>query len=435
MDDLTIVPGKIVSQTESREIGAVTFLLSNGVKVHYKYANKNIGDVQLFAESFGGSSLYEPKDIPSIDALNILVNASGLGTLNNIDLGKELTGKNAGSSVNIGGLNESVSGNAKVKDIETMFQLVYLSFVKPRFDAEIFSIIKSHMENALINKGNDIKGKMRDSLNATVYGKDNPRVPVLNEQYISNTSFDRIKTIYQERFSDVSNFEFYIAGDVSVAILRPLLEKYIAGINDVKRTESFKDNSVLWTSDKIDKNVFIKMETPQSNVTIQFENDLTYSQKNAILVNMLGDILTLRYTESLREKEGGTYGVKVSASLSRLPKSKALLSINFECDPNKDEHLIGIAYQEIDKIKKGVIVQDDITKIKMNYLKMREDSKDFNSYSMNLMYEFFQNKINMDDPANFTLIVKDINKKDIQDFGNLFLNSAKSYKVVFKPLL
>jgi zinc protease len=54
---------------------------------------------------------------------------------------------------------------------------------------------------------------------------------------------------------------------------------------------------------------------------------------------------------------------------------------------------------------------------------------------MDLMYDFFQNKINMDDPINYETIVKDFNEKDIQDFANLFLSSSKSYKVVFKPIL
>ncbi|MNR45335.1 hypothetical protein D3C85_1641720 [compost metagenome] len=97
--------------------------------------------------------------------------------------------------------------------------------------------------------------------------------------------------------------------------------------------------------------------------------------------------------------------------------------------------MIPITYQEIEKIKNGVFVKEDIEKTKTNFLKTREDSKDFNNYSMDLIYNFFQNKINMNDPATYVDIVKTITEKDIQDFANSFLSKAKSYEIVFKPLL
>ena len=435
LTDVTIASGKILSERLNKEINATTFTLSNGVKVHYKFANKNVGDVQLRAKSFGGSSLYESKDLPSVNMAASLAQASGLGSFSNIDLEKILMGKNADSSVGISGLAETVSGNAKAKDLETMMQLVHLRFAKPRFDLETFAIMKSNLQNVLENKYKDVNAKMRDSLNAAVYGKNNPKIRILDQQYINDLSFERMQSIYQERFCDVSNFEFYIVGDVAPEMLKPLLEKYIASIQGVKRKETFKDNTIIWTSSKIDKDVFIKMETPKSSVRIQFETDFPYNQKNSILAGMMGDILTLRYTESLREKEGGTYGAHVNFSIAERPKNTATLSINFDCDANKVEHLIPITYQEIEKIKNGVFVKEDIEKTKTNFLKTREDSKDFNNYSMDLIYNFFQNKINMNDPATYVDIVKTITEKHIQDFANSFLSKAKSYEIVFKPLL
>ncbi|WP_232424370.1 pitrilysin family protein [Flavobacterium sp. WG21] len=434
LTDVTIVPGKITAEKESKEIGATTYTLSNGVKVHYKFANKNVNDVQLYAESFGGASLYDLKDLPSTFALNGLTDASGVGAFSNINLEKILSGKVVGTGINVGALNETVSGNAKVKDLEAMLQLVHLRFVKPRFDKEIYDIKKLDLQNYLENKDKDINAKMTDSINAIVYGKNNPRVRILDQQFIDDLSFERIKAIYKERFCDVSNFEFFIVGDVAPEVLKPLLEKYIASIPGIKREETFKDKTPVWSSNKINKEVLIKMETPKSTVNIQFESDFKYTSKNAVLVDMLRDILTLRYTENLREKEGGTYGVQVSAAASRFPKNTVALSINFDSDPIKVNSLLPIVYDEINKIKKGVLLKEDLVKTKSNYLKSREDSKNFNSYSLSLLYNFFEYNINMDNPAAYVDIVNSITEKDIQEFANAFLNKAKSYEIVFKPL-
>ncbi|EJF99721.1 M16 family metallopeptidase [Flavobacterium sp. F52] len=434
LGNLKINSGKIVSEKKEASIDATTFVLSNGVKVHYKFADKNKKEVELKAESFGGTSLYEPQDLPSIGRTTTLAMMSGVGELSNVDLDKVLKGKIANSSVSISSLKETVSGSANVKDIETMMQLVHLRFVQPRFDNQMYALLKQRLQNSLKNRANDINAKMDDSLTAVVYGKNNPRVQPFNQKYIDDLSFDKMKAFYLDRFADVSNFEFYIVGDVSPEVLKPLLEKYIASINGIKRKEKFKTEIPKWTSNKIDHDVFIKMETAKSSVRIAFLKDYAYTQRNKILASFLGDILTLRYTESLREKEGGTYGAGVDSNIDKLPISKAKLEINFDCDADKVEHLLPIVYQEIDKIKKGEIASEDLEKTKTNYLKEKEDGKNFNRYSSYLLYSYFVDGINMNDPDNYENIVKSITAKDIQDFANSFLSKADSYEVVFKPL-
>ncbi|WP_281636499.1 M16 family metallopeptidase [Flavobacterium marginilacus] len=435
MGDVVLKAGKIVSEQKTASIDATTYVLSNGVKVHYRFADKNKKDVKLKAESFGGISLYDPKDMPSVSRATSLAMMSGLGSLSNTDLEKVLKGKIAGASVEIDNFTETVSGSANVKDIETMMQLVHLRFAKPRFDADMFALLKQRMQNSLKNKEKDIRSRMGDSLTLSIYGKNNPKIRLIDQKFVDDLSFDKMKSVYFDRFADVANFEFYIVGDVTPEVLKPLLEKYIASISGIKRSEKFKDNTVDWVSNKIDKDVFIKMETPKSSVRIKFLEDYTYSQKNRITASFLGDILTLRYTESLREKEGGTYGAQVSAGLGKLPKPNASLSVSFDCDANKVEQLLPIVYQEIEKIKKGNILSEDLEKTRTNYIKARADSKDFNAFSMDLIYNYFHNDYNMDDPKNYLDIVKSMSDKDIQDFANSFLKKAKSYEVVFKPLL
>jgi zinc protease len=435
MGNIILKSGKIVSEEKTPAIDAITYVLSNGVKVHYKFADKNKKEVKLKAESYGGISLYDPKDMASVSRTASLAMMSGLGSLSNTDLEKVLKGKIAATSVEIDNFTETVSGAANVKDIETMMQMVHLRFAEPKFDPDMFSLLQQRMQNSLKNKEKDIRSKMSDSLTLAVYGKNNSKIRLFDQKFVDDLSFDKMKAVYLERFADVSNFEFYIAGDVTPEVLKPLLEKYIAGISGIKRNEKFKDNTAGWIADKIDKDVFIKMETPKSSVRIKFLEDCAYSQKNRIIASFLGDILTLRYTESLREKEGGTYGTQVSAGLGKLPKSTVSLSVSFDCDADKAEQLLPIVYQEIEKIKKGNILSEDVEKTRTNYIKIRADSKDFNAYSMDLIYNYFHNHYSMDDPKNYIDIVKSIAAKDIQKFADTFLKKAKSYEVVFKPLL
>ena len=69
-----------------------------------------------------------------------VVASGGLGQFSAIDLRKMLTGKVASARPLIGELEEGLTGSASRKDLETMFQLIYLRFTQPRADPAIFGV-------------------------------------------------------------------------------------------------------------------------------------------------------------------------------------------------------------------------------------------------------------------------------------------------------
>ncbi|GAA3628429.1 M16 family metallopeptidase [Flavivirga jejuensis] len=430
---ITIKKGKIISEEENKALESTTFTLSNDIKVHYKYANKKANDVQLNGISKGGTSLLKDSDLPSADLLSNVIQYSGLGDYSDTDLPKVLAGKTADASVSISGLSESIKGSSVTKDTETMLQMVYLRFVKPRFDENGFNVIMQNVENYKIRRKENIGEKMKDSMTVALYGANNPKRRLFNDDFIKDISLDKIKTIYNDRFGNAADFEFFIVGDIQKDSLKPLLEKYIASIPTNKQKEVWKDNSTPWLSGKIDKDIYLKMEDPKSSVRILYKNDYKHSLKNALIARSIGDMLKLRFTETLREEEGGTYGARASAGLSKRPLQKASISVNFDCNPEKAETLITIVHQEIKKIAKGNIIQEDLDKTLTNYLKERKQQKNYNSYDMSLLVNYYRENYNMNASKNFEDIIKTITTKDIQGFVKKLLKGVKSYEIVFKP--
>ena len=175
------------------------------------------------------------------------------------------------------------------------------------------------------------------------------------------------------------------------------------------------------------------MEDPKSSVRISYKNEMEYSLKNSLIAKTLGDILQLRYTETLREDEGGTYGASARSGLSKRPKNEASISVTFDCNPEKVEKLIGIVHSEIQKIANGDIQQLDLDKTLTNYKKEREEQKNYNRYEMSLLTNFYREDYNMNTPKNFEKIVNNITVKDLQKFTKNLVTNAKTYEVVFKP--
>ncbi|WNH09843.1 hypothetical protein [Thalassobellus suaedae] len=95
--------------------------------------------------------------------------------------------------------------------------------------------------------------------------------------------------------------------------------------------------------------------------------------------------------------------------------------------------MVGIVNGELQNIANGTISDEDLSKIRTNFLKEYEQAKDKNSFDMQLLTKYFRFKENINDPKHFESIVKSMSKQDIQNIAKQVLNTGKSYEVVFKP--
>lgn len=430
---VTINSGKITETKVNSDIGATTYMLSNGINVHYKFVDKEKDKVALRGVSYGGTSLLKDEELPSASLVPAIIQFSGLGEFNATDLKKILAGNTANIRISIDDINENITGNSNKKDVETMMQMLHLHFVKPRFDEQAYQVLSNNIDNYLIRRSKDVNEQISDSLTVSIYGKNNPKKSIFNQEYADLINFDTMKSIYEDRFADASDFEFFIVGDVNSDQLEPLLEKYLASIPTNNTSEKFVDNSAQWLSSKIDKDVYLKMEDPKARVNIAYKKEMPYSLKNAIYTDALGDILQLRILETIRESEGGAYSPNAYARFFREPKSQAFAAFSFDCNPDLVENLVDIVHNEFKKIANGDILEDDLNKTRTNFLKEREQSKDKNAYDMQLLNNFFRYNYNMNDSKNFDDIVENMTKSDVQNIAKQLLDNGKSYEIIFKP--
>ena len=425
--------GSIVREEFDSVTGATIFTLSNGTKVYYKFANKNKNDVQLYATSYGGTAMLDDSELPSANMATNLVSASGLGDYSATDLRKVLAGKTARTLLILSPLEEAIAGSAVTKDVETLLQMVHLRFENPRFDEDAYKVLQGNITNFLTRRSKDMSAKMQDSVTVKLYGYNNPKKRLMNADMVKDVSFEGIKKVYNERFNNAADFDFFIVGDIQKDELKPLLEQYIASISSSNKKENWSKEKEEWISNTIDTDIFLPMEDPKATVRIGYKNDIEYNLKNDLIAKTLGDVLQLRYTETLREQEGGTYGASARANVTKRPVEEGIITVSFDCNPDKVETLIEIVHNEINKIAKGEIKQIDLDKTLTNYIKERKEEKDYNRYDMSWVSTYVKEGYDMNDPKNFEDIVNSITAKDIQEFTVKILENPKSFEIVFKP--
>ena len=69
------------------------------------------------------------------------MSASGISKFSASDLRKQLSGNTAQAGAGASNYEHMVTANASLKDVETMFQLLYLQFTAPRFSEDDFATL------------------------------------------------------------------------------------------------------------------------------------------------------------------------------------------------------------------------------------------------------------------------------------------------------
>lgn len=421
--------GKVVSTKELEKFDAVEWTLSNKAKVIFRHADFDKDNVAISASSDGGTSLYELDDLISAESITQFIGAYGVGDFNAIALGKVLAGKNVSLSPYLTGLTEGFSGTCSPKDFETMLQLLYLYFEHPRFDEDAHKALMSRNYAAIKNMDENPQKAMQDSV-TMIFNNYNPRIKLMNEEYLNSIDFNKMERIYRSRFSDASDFTFVIVGNISKEDAKPMVEKYIGALTDIERKEEWVDRTMKSPKENVCKKLKFPVVTPKGTVIINYSRDAKYSPYSRICQSIIADVLDLKYTQNIREKEGGTYGVSVRHSVSRLPQGKLGMSISFSCDPEKTDYLKPLVYKEIEGLMENGPSDEEFNKIITSLLKNNEQGRNRNSYWMDVIENYYYNGENSLDPDNYENIIKKLNKNDIRRAAKRFFKKSKVIDLV-----
>ncbi|MGS2764393.1 M16 family metallopeptidase [Sinomicrobium sp. M5D2P9] len=427
--DLKEIP--VVKTTEIPGIDARRYTLGNGAEVVIFPTAYDKDQIYLTAYSPGGSSLLSKDLLPSADVATYVASQSGLGNFNKIDLGKKLAGTDTSLGLSISELSESLSGNSTRSDIEVLFQKIYLSFEAPRFDQEAYEVAIELFTKNLEQKQKNKKSVLQDSMSLALTAH-HERTLVFNRGFLDQIDFEKLEKIYTDRFRGIDDFTFVFVGDIDEEQLLKLARKYIGNIKPGNRTEKYIDHNYVPSKGKTVVRVVEEMETPQATVNMVFKGNMDYDFKNSLKVGMVGELLQKSCHEVIREEEGGSYGVGVSAFLNDIPKAEYSMSVRFDCNPDMVDKLVKVVYDEVDKLSENVDAKK-FTEVKESLIKTRKEAVNNNGYWMRVLtsYVFYGREIRTLD--EYITTVHAIGEEDIKETAAIMRKNADIVEGVLVP--
>lgn len=417
-------PGSIISE-RTYKYGYTEFTLSNGLKVYVRPTNFEPDEVNLKLFSLGGKNIYPDSEMPNLTYLMAGATIGGVGQYNDLTLEKMLAGKTATVTPFIDNDTRGMAGTSNVKDTKTLLELVYLYFTQPRKDPQAFKNLMEQQQEFLTNAHVNPMLAYNDTLHKVAYATN--RMASMDKEQLKRVNYNRIMHIYKELFANAANFKLILTGNININKLRPLLCQYIATLpsNNTKETIGTYEPKLV---DGKKTYIFHKKQTtPTAITTIVIKGKMEYNNRNELLMDAIGQLLRIVYTEKVREDKGGTYSVQASGNLQHHPNDEALLRIAFQTDPQKYNDLIPIVYKELEKMATEGPSQQDLDKVKAYELKVYNQVLRMNNYWEYVLYTDLYNGIDVD--TDFRYIVENMTCDDIRTTLRNLLNQNNCIEV------
>ena len=417
--------GKIV-KTEEGPYGSTALTLSNGVRVVLKSTDFKADEIRMRAFSPGGTSVFGTKEAIQLKMLNSVASLGGLGNFSNVDLEKVLAGKKATIGATISGLSEGLNGSCSPKDLETLLQLVYLSFTAPRMDDAAFQSFKQRTKASLENQEADPMTALTDTLQKEMYG-NHPLAGRVKAEMIDQIDYNRIMEMYKDRFKEAGDFTFLFVGNINLEEAKPLIETYLGGLPTINRKENYQDVK-MDIRKGAHKNLFEKqMETPKATVLNIISGNCEYNLKNDLLMTMLSQTMSMVYLETVREKEGASYGVSAFGQLSRGVKDEAIFQIYFDTDPAKREKMEQIVMSELQKVAQEGPRPEHLAKVKEFLLKKHIENAKENGYWLGQLNNYYW--YNTDMNTDYEKLVNELSVEDVKKFTKALLDQGNIIEI------
>ncbi|MBV6644144.1 MAG: insulinase family protein [Cyclobacteriaceae bacterium] len=422
----TVTTNELIEPVDVSEI-----TLSNGVKIVLKSTDFKNDEILMTAFSYGGHSVCKDEDYISASNASGIINQSGISKFSAIDLNKMLAGKTVQVGPYIGELREGLNGSSSPEDFEIMLQLAHLYFTAPRKDETAFKSLiqrsKQYFQNLMANPQFYYNDKL-----SRIMTSDHPRGGGFpTPEQMDQIDFDKVHEIFADRFLDPQNFTFFFVGNIDQEIAVPLFEQYLGSLPTVERIEDMVDLGIR-PPKNIKKNIY-KGEDEKSFVTLSFRDEDDLSPDDAFLLNALGEVISNRLIELLREDESGVYSVNASAGATKYPYPNYRMTVRFPCGPENVDKLIQATLDELNNIKENGVSDEDVKKVAEAKQNDWEENLKNNDWWLRRLSNYYYTKTDLKSYYNFQKRVKDLNAEALRQTAQKYLDLDNFIQVVLYP--
>ena len=448
--DAPLVPnppkGGSVTRAQSDEVtGATIWELSNGIKVILKPTDFEDNTVLMHGFRWGGTSTVSDQDyVPAAQAASLAA-SSGLGSWTSTTLPKRLAGVQASASLEISELEIGLSGTSTLRDLDVMFELMWLRATASQIDEEVFNTALRSQREGLKRRDLDPSTEYYDTYQRLMWG-DHPRRQPPSQSEIDRADLKRSRELLKSLTADWSGSTFIFVGKLDLKTFKPKVARWIGGLpssvnlvdpspqvdGQVTEIPSFKDIGAQLTRGQHVKVIKRGLE-PKAQVILSINGDFKNNPTNRYELRSLNQLLSMRLREVLREREGGTYSVGAQGNVIERPIPEYSITVSFGCDPKRVDELVKLTWDEIKRLKSAPPTGDEVKKISAMQGRTHEVNVKRNDYWLGAL----GSNATRDEPSSALRLYWSLHEKltasQLHEAAKRYLKDTPSVQVTLLP--
>jgi zinc protease len=423
--------GRIVKVATDSKWGTTNWTLSNGIHVVLKKTGYKDDQVTMTAVSPGGIIQFPDSDVINASMINGVAGLGGLASFSRSELAKMLAGKSAVASASVSLTTQEISGRSSIKEMETLFQIVYLQLTAPRKDEEAYSIFIEQLRDKLRNTDKNPLSEFNDTIMHLMYG-ENPRVLKMRPEDVDKLNYDRIMEMYRTCFSNLGSLTFTFVGTIDENDIKPLVERYLASLPSGKplkykiEEDPFQINKGLYL-----RTIREEMQTPRASVFQLYSGVIKRNLKNNLILDLFRQVLGLMFNQNVREDAGGTYGINTNISCSRFPEGLTKIEIAYDTDPAKLDRIKPIVHACVKHVAKEGVPQEVLDMLAEYTLKEIESSRKTDEYWTSVLSTYYLYGEDID--TDVDSLLKSVTSEDLRIMANEILSQNNQIEVIMLP--
>jgi zinc protease len=381
--------GSIVKSVP-RAAGITEWTLSNGATVVIQPTTLKVDQILFRAVAPGGSSLANDTDFIPARVADDVIPAGGVGKFSAVALDRVLTGRAVAVRPFIGEITHGMGGGSAPKDLETLFQLIYLRFTEPRADQNAFAALRAQAVALLPNQNASPDAAFSQAVGAALSG-NHPRRQAETPDSVAQWNLEKSLAFYKARFANAANFTFIFVGSFTPDAVRPLVETYLASLPVSAARETWRDLGIAAPRGVVEQTVR-KGIAPKAEVSIVFSGPFHYDDGNKLALRTMVMLLQSRLSDSIREELGATYSITVDGQTMKFPKPEYRVRIDWTCDPARVDSLVQRVFEEIRVVQGTLLTPDRVARVRDILLRELEEDSQENGYLLNQLVRRYEDR-------------------------------------------
>lgn len=425
--------GKVAEQRDIADLDTVFVRFENGVRLTVK-PTKFRDDQVLVSVRVGAGLTSIPGDRQSPGWAGSALLEGGLKQIASDDMERVLASKTYGAGFGIDDDAFAFSGRTTRDDLDTQMQVLAAYVTEPGWRQEAFDRIVNYGATLHDQYEATDAGVLRRDLAGLLHNGDR-RWTFPSREEIASAKLDTLKAAIAPSLAR-DPIEIAIVGDTTV-------EKAIAA---VAATFGALPKRAELAGPVVGKGVtfpapvaapIVRTHGGRADQAIAYlawpTDDFYADMRRSRAAQVMVDILKLRLTEELREKQGATYSPSVGFSASQTWTGYGYLAASEEAPPALMDGFFRDVLKIAADLRDTPVTADELARAKTPRLDALEKSRATNEYWLGQLSGAQTDPRQLDAVRSVTAQVEAVTAADIQAVAQRYLRDDKAWKLVIRP--